>query len=124
MYAYKLCVCLMPLEARRECRIPCKLQLQKMVTCFVGDSVSLWRPGESETHYVDQDGPKLSEIPLPLPQASKVLGLKACTSNIPGSILTFRIFKGEKNGRLSVVVQLVESLPGRQEALDLTFSIE
>jgi hypothetical protein len=48
--------------------------------CFVGffrDRVSLCNPGCPGTHFVDQDGLKLRNLPA---SASQVLGLKVCAT--------------------------------------------
>jgi hypothetical protein len=46
--------------------------------CFVfRDRVSLYSPGCPETHFVDQAGPELRNVPV---SASQVLGLKACAT--------------------------------------------
>jgi hypothetical protein len=50
------------------------------VFLFVFDRVSLCRPGCPGTHFVDQAGLKLRNLPA---SASRVLGLKACAT-IPG----------------------------------------
>jgi hypothetical protein len=44
--------------------------------CFFRDRVSLYSPGCPGTHFVDQAGLKLRNLPA---SASQVLGLKACT---------------------------------------------
>jgi hypothetical protein len=44
------------------------------------DRVSLYSPGYPGTHFVDQAGPELRNLPA---SASQVLGLKACTT-MPG----------------------------------------
>jgi hypothetical protein len=48
---------------------------------FFRDRVSLCSPGCAGTHFVDQAGLKLRNLPA---SASQVLGLKACAT-IPGS---------------------------------------
>jgi hypothetical protein len=56
------------------------------VFCFVlffRDRVSLYGPGCPETHFVDQAGLELRNLPA---SASQVLGLKACATT-PGLIL-------------------------------------
>jgi hypothetical protein len=45
--------------------------------CFFLDKVSLCSPGCPRTHFVDQAGFKLRNLPA---SASQVLGLKACTT--------------------------------------------
>jgi hypothetical protein len=45
---------------------------------FLRERVSLYSPGCSGTHFVDQTGLKLRNLPA---SAFKVLGLKACASN-------------------------------------------
>jgi hypothetical protein len=52
-----------------------------LFVCFFQDGVSLYIPGCSGTHSVDQAG---LELRNPLASASRVLGLKACAT-MPGS---------------------------------------
>jgi hypothetical protein len=47
---------------------------------FFRDRVSLYSPGCSGTHFVDQTGLELRNLPA---SASRVLGLKACAT-MPG----------------------------------------
>jgi hypothetical protein len=49
------------------------------------DRVSLCSPGFTGTHFVDQAGLELRNLPA---SASQVLGLKACTTT-PGFLYTF-----------------------------------
>jgi hypothetical protein len=49
--------------------------------CFFQDRVSLYSPGCPGAHFVDQAGLELKNLPA---SASRVLGLKAC-STTPGS---------------------------------------
>jgi hypothetical protein len=50
---------------------------QILFVCFFRDRVSLYSPGCPGTHFVDQAGLKLRNLP---PSASQVLGLKACAA--------------------------------------------
>jgi hypothetical protein len=50
---------------------------------FVWDRVSLYSPGCPGTHFVDQAGLELRNLPA---SASQVLGLKACTTTIQPSV--------------------------------------
>jgi hypothetical protein len=45
--------------------------------CFFGDRVSLCSSGCPRTHFVDQAGLKLRDLPA---SASRVLGLKVCAT--------------------------------------------
>ena len=55
---------------------------------FFRDRVSLCSPGYPGTHFVDQAGLKLRNLPA---SASRVLGLKACATT-PGYDCTFDFF--------------------------------
>jgi hypothetical protein len=63
--------------------------------CFVlfcfRDRVSLYSPGCPGTHVVDQAGLKLSNRPA---SASRVLGLKACTTTARLSLVLYKHFCG------------------------------
>ena len=48
-----------------------------LFVCLFGDRVSLYSPGCPATHFVDQAGLKLRNLPA---SASQVLGLKACAT--------------------------------------------
>jgi hypothetical protein len=52
-----------------------------LFVCFFRDRVSLYSPGCPRTHFVDQAGLELRNLPA---SASQVLGLKACAT-MPGS---------------------------------------
>jgi hypothetical protein len=52
------------------------------------DKVSLYSPGCPGTHFVDQAGLELRNLPA---SASQVLGLKACTTT-PGNTPVFKPF--------------------------------
>ena len=54
--------------------------------CFFRDRVSLYSPGCPGTHFVDQAGLELRNLPA---FVSQVLGLKACAT-MPGSSLSFK----------------------------------
>jgi hypothetical protein len=55
-----------------------------------GDRVSLYSPGCPGTHFVDQAGLELRNLPA---SASRVLGLKACTTTpSPLRIFFFKIY--------------------------------
>jgi hypothetical protein len=60
--------------------------------CFVlfRDRVSLCSPGCPGTHFVDQDGLELRNLPA---SASQVLGLKACATNALLNEWTFFIVR-------------------------------
>jgi hypothetical protein len=53
------------------------------------DRVSLYSPGCPGTHFVDQAGLELRNLPA---SASRVLGLKVCTTT-PSSVLNFLSYK-------------------------------
>jgi hypothetical protein len=59
-------------------------------TFFSRDRVSLCSPGSPGTHFVDQAGLELSNLPA---SASQVLGLRACTTTAQSTsdILTKKI---------------------------------
>jgi hypothetical protein len=68
-----------------------------MFSFFFPDRVSLYSPGYPGTHFVDQAGLELRNPPA---SASRVLGLKACTTT-PG--LMFSIFKeSQENNEMKV----------------------
>jgi hypothetical protein len=56
--------------------------------CFFWDRVSLYSPGCPGTHFVDQAGLELKNLPA---SASRMLGLKACATT-PGSLFYFYLF--------------------------------
>jgi hypothetical protein len=67
----------------------CLLFISKFVFVFVfRDRVSLCSPGCPRTHFVDQTGLELRNLPA---SASQVLGLKVCTT-MPGSFLNLLIW--------------------------------
>jgi hypothetical protein len=55
------------------------------LVCFFKDRVSLCSPGCPGTHFVDQAGHELRNLPA---SASRVLGLKVCTTT-PGAVNLF-----------------------------------
>jgi hypothetical protein len=62
--------------------------------CFFEDRVSLYSPGCPGTHFVDQAGLELRNLPA---SASRVLGLKACATTAqlqPDGLLRGRTFNG------------------------------
>ena len=87
MYIYVPHVCLVPRKVKRVSdsyetgvihgyKLPCSFVF---LFCFLffQDRVSLCSPGCPGTHFVDQCGLKLRNLPA---SASQVLGLKACTT--------------------------------------------
>jgi hypothetical protein len=67
-----------------------------VVFCFFQDRVSLCSPGCPGTHFVDQAGFKLRNLPA---SASQVLGLKACAT-------TARLRTAESYGSISSIATL------------------
>jgi hypothetical protein len=68
----------------------CFLFFRFVLFCF-GDRVSLYSPDCPGTHFVDQAGLELRNLPA---SASRVLGLKACATT-PGKILIFVLSSSE-----------------------------
>ena len=72
-------------DSHRYTGKPCleKQQQQQNINfglcCFFGDRVSLYSPGCPGTHFVDQAGLELRNLPA---SASQVLGLKACATTL------------------------------------------
>jgi hypothetical protein len=60
-----------------------------LVFWFFRDRVSLYSLGYPEIHFVDQDGLELRNLPA---SASRVLGLKVCTTTPGAAHTTFFFF--------------------------------
>jgi hypothetical protein len=80
---------------------------------FFRDRVSLYSPGCPGTHFVDQAGLELRNLPSP---ASRVLGLKVCATT-PGSLCFLRatlfvfLFKKRLSSRTSSKLLLLVIIP-------------
>ena len=75
-----------PFDLRCDCwsRHSVHIFFLLLLFLFFRDRVSLCSPGYPETHFVDQAGLKLRNLPA---SASRVLGLKACAT-MPGLLFT------------------------------------